>query len=117
MTIEIGIAVTIALAILGAFATLIKMIRSSDLRRIDVLEGQLATLITNSINHAALAEKVDAQGKLIDENLKSLDHTKSTHREEIEKLKDQMTDCREGIAGMGSIYLPRKEFQDERYRK
>jgi hypothetical protein len=106
VTIEIGIAVTIALAILGAFATLVKMIRSADLRRIEVLEGQLSVLTTNSISHAALAQKVDTQGKLIDED-----------RAEIEKLKDQMTDCREGIAGMGAIYLPRKEYQDERHRK
>lgn len=140
----VGVLVTVILAILGAFSTLLWMVRRGDIRRVSSLEDAFKAIRTHSSQLAKLDERIQALDKLgnfledLHEDLEKVKDERVVDKEQmavssksivyleenqkrmmdiIEKLREEMKDVMVTINGFGRDYVTRKEQQyDTQFR-
>lgn len=108
MQISIELAVTIAIAVIGAVALLVRMVRAGDLKRIECAEKVLEKLPGLLQAIGGLREKVVDLEKKCDVLFRKNDDINT----EFKEVNEGLADIRETIAGFGANYVTRKEYND-----
>ena len=139
ITISPEVAVAIALAVLGSFYTLIRIIRYLDAKRnedakkalekqvddlqkqVRELEGQIKGLEAKQQAVVLESQRLEQSRQYFDRTLEQL---QKTHGDDVKTIfarldvaRETLSDMRETLAGFGSNYVSRKEYLDDKNRK
>ena len=117
MQLDISTIITIGGATLGLLATLVKMIRDNDMKRLEACETQLAALHDRQKDILAIIAVLQQN---VGENNRRLDLVNQDVSYAIKKLEDQrehLADIRETIAGFGATYVTRRDFNERQQRQ
>lgn len=120
MQVNIEIVVTIGIAIFSAFCVLVKMIRSSDVKRIEDLERTCQKLREAAAKLPVLNETIEARKSEIEGLQHQIDllfRRQDENAANFKEVNESMADVRETIAGFGCTYVPRKEYADDNRKK
>jgi chromosome segregation ATPase len=119
MTLSNEVLVTIALAILGAFWILIRIIRHLESKKIEELAKDLSEARKNYLSGSSSFAETDKHVEVMKNQIANLEKENTTLRAEAAELREKhdgvlemLSDIRETIAGFGAYYVTRKEFLD-----
>lgn len=103
----IGISVTVFLAIMSLLGILLRVIRAQDLHRISSLEEAIRPL-------NGLPTKIENLQSHVKDLTEAHNSTEVEFRQKIEKALDQIAEIRETVAGVGAVYVSRREYLEDK---